>query len=209
MLSRSLAVLALVLLVAPPVLAAGMQDVDKRRAQQPPPPPSAAPPVRTPPPNPPGTMIPPQTPPVLQEPKTIEPPRRLRGKDVNVQIEITISDQTGAAAPDKKVVSLLAADQTMGRVRASADASRAGVGMVGTRLNVDARPTVLEGDRILLELTLEYAPLRESPVTQQPTILNESITMILVNGKPLMISQAADPISDRKMTVEVKAVVVR
>ena len=81
--------------------------------------------------------------------------------------------------------------------------------MVGTRLNVDARPTLLESDRILLELTLEYTPLRESAVTQQPTILNESITVILVNGKSLMISQAADPISDRKMTVEVKAAVVR
>jgi hypothetical protein len=138
-----------------------------------------------------------------------EAARKIRGKDLNVQIEITISDQAGSATPDKKVVTLLAADQTMGRVRANAHAQQANVGMVGTELNVDARPIILDNDRILLELTLEYSPLRQSPVTQQPTNLNEQISVILQNGKPLTISQAADPVSDRKMTVEVKATVLK
>jgi hypothetical protein len=139
----------------------------------------------------------------------LEVSRKIRGKDVNVHIEITISDQAGAGAADKKVVSLLAADQTMGRVRANAHAQQANVGFVGTELNVDARPLVMDNDRILLELTLEYSPLRPSPVTQQPTNLNESISVILINGKPLTISQAADPVSDRRMTVEVKATVLK
>jgi hypothetical protein len=134
-------------------------------------------------------------------------------RDVNVQIELTISDQIGSAAPEKKVVSLLAADQTMGQVRANARASRANVGFVGTGLNVDARPMILDGDRIMVELKLEYMPFLPSQgpgaPTQEPTNLNESITVILQNGKPLTISQAADPISDRKMTVEVKASIVR
>jgi hypothetical protein len=138
-----------------------------------------------------------------------EASRKIRGKDVNVHIEITISDQSGAGASDKKVVSLLAADQTMGRVRANAHAQQANVGFVGTELNVDARPILIDNDRILLELTLEYSPLRPSPVTQQPTNLNESISVILINGKPLTISQAADPVSDRRMTVEVKATVLK
>jgi hypothetical protein len=139
----------------------------------------------------------------------LEVSRKIRGKDVNVHIEITISDQAGGGAADKKVVSLLAADQTMGRVRANAHAQQANVGFVGTELNVDARPLVMDNDRILLELTLEYSPLRSSPVTQQPTNLNESISVILINGKPLTISQAADPVSDRRMTVEVKATVLK
>lgn len=140
---------------------------------------------------------------------SLEASRKIRGKDVNVQIEITITDQSGSSAPDKKVVTLLAADQTMGRVRANAHAQQANVGMVGTELNVDARPIVMDNDRIILELTLEYSPLRPSPVTQQPTNLNEAITVILQNGRPLTISQAADPVSDRKMTVDVKATVLK
>lgn len=138
-----------------------------------------------------------------------EAPLKIRGRDLNVQVEVTIGDQIGATAPEKKVVSLLAADRTMGRVRANAHAQRGDMGFVGTVLNVDARPIVLDNDRILLELTLEYSPLRETQVKQQPTNLNESLSVILQNGKSLMVSQAADPISDRRMTVEVKATIVR
>ena len=205
---RRFLIVALVLL-ATPTFAFAVETGEHRRAQQSP---------RTPPPTPaPGQILPvkPSQPATRDAPPSPEDlivrqsARKLRGKDVNVHVEITIADQTGTAAPDKKIISLLVADQTMGRVRASANANRASVGMVGTGLNVDARPMVLESDRILLELTLEYTPLRESAVTQQPTVLNESISVILVNGKPLTISQAADPISDRKMTVEVKATVQR
>jgi hypothetical protein len=158
----------------------------------------------TPAPGAPGVLQPGPAPPI-----PFEAQKRIRGRDVNVQVEITISDQSGSGPADKKVVTLLAADQTMGRVRANAHAQQANVGMVGTELNVDARPVVMDNDRILLELTLEYSPLRPSPVTQQPTNLNESLHVILQNGKPLTISQAADPVSDRRMTVEVRATVLK
>ena len=141
------------------------------------------------------------------------PPRaetaRGRGKEVNVQVEITISDQSGTSAAEKKVVTLLAADGTTGRVRANASARQENVGFVGTVLNVDARPMLLDNDRVLLELTLEYTPLRPSPVQQAPTNLNESLTVILQNGRSLTVSQAADPVSDRRMTVDVKATILR
>ena len=151
--------------------------------------------------------------PATQPAPAPEPPRvtvsRGRGKEFNVQVEITISDQSGSSAPEKKVVTMLAADQTMGRIRANAHARQENMGMVGTELNVDARPVLLENDRILLELTLEYSPLRPSPVQQNPTNLNESLVVILQNGRPLTVSQAADPVSDRRMTVEVKATILR
>jgi hypothetical protein len=78
-----------------------------------------------------------------------------------------------------------------------------------TSLYVDARPVALDNDRIQLELTVEFAPLRESQVSQRPTGLNESISVIRQNGKSLVVPQAADPIGDRKMTVEVKATIVK
>jgi hypothetical protein len=147
----------------------------------------------------------------IPTPPEREPARKSRGRDLNVQVEVVITDQTGTLPAGKKTVSLLAADQTMGRVRASADANKANLGRVASNLNVDAWPTILDGDKILLQLTLEYRPLLESQVadSQHPTNLNESLTIILTNGKPLTISQAADPITDRRMTVEVKATILK
>ena len=169
------------------------------------------PPVQRPPGKPPVTLPTPPPTPVAQPPPEAPPGpvRKLRGRDANLQIEITISDQLGGEAPQKKVVSMLVADQTMGRIRASAQAQRDKVGFVGTGLNVDARPVMLEGDRILLELTVEYTPYRESQVTQSPTVLNESLSVILQSGKPMVVSQAADPVTDRKMTLEVRATVAK
>ena len=198
---RPIAVALLVLGMAVPNFASVLQERPPQAPRSPSPPPGQ--------PGPGQLAIPPPSAPA-PPPET----RRVRGpaKDLNVHIELTISDQLGTAAPEKKVVSLLAADQTMGQVRASARASRANVGFVGAGLNVDARPIVLEGDRVLVELKLEYQPfLPAGPNAppQEPTNLNESISVILQNGKPLTISQAVDPISDRRMTVEVKATIVR
>jgi hypothetical protein len=44
---------------------------------------------------------------------------------------------------------------------------------------------------------------------QRPSGINQSQTVILQSGKPLVVSQAADPISDRKVLVEVKATVLK
>ena len=137
------------------------------------------------------------------------PPRRSRGRDVNVQVEITIGDQLATAAPDKRVVSMLIADGALGRIRSSV-----GGGMVvtniepGAVLNIDARPDVLEGDRISIELTIEYRPASNDS-GKRLAQLHEMLTVILQNGKPQLVSQAADPVTDRKMTVEVRASVIK
>jgi hypothetical protein len=198
----------------PPAAAATVDEVTTVQAKpdQPPPPPpeTQKPGVR-----PPTTSPPPDKLANPTDKLAIPPPAapgvpKMRGRDLNLQVEITISDQLGTQTPDKKVVSMLVADATFGRIRASADAQRTGVGMVGTGLNVDARPTVLNGDRILLELTVEYTPFRESgQITQRPTVLNESLSVILQSGKPMVVSQAADPVADRKIAVEVRASIVK
>jgi hypothetical protein len=198
----------------PPAAAATVEEaatVQAKPDQPPPPMPLGVLPPETQKPvgRPPLAIPPPDKPPTPLE-KPAPGVSKMRGRDLNLQVEITISDQLGTQTPDKKVVSMLVADGTFGRIRASADAQRTGLGMVGTGLNVDARPTVLEGDRILLELTVEYTPFRESgQVTQRPTVLNESLSVILQSGKPVTVSQAADPVTDRKMSVEVRASIVK
>jgi hypothetical protein len=150
---------------------------------------------------PPSTSTPAPAPaPQAEAPRVLEPPRKVRGRDANVRVELTITDQAGAATADKKVVMMLVADAAFGRIRSVANNASAA-------LNVDVRPLLLEGDRIQLELTIEYNPILPEgiPAPRRPSGLNEQITVMLQNDKPLTISQAADPVSDRKMTVEVRA----
>jgi hypothetical protein len=41
------------------------------------------------------------------------------------------------------------------------------------------------------------------------TDISESLTVILEDGKPLVVSQSADPGSDRKVRVEIKATILK
>jgi hypothetical protein len=81
-------------------------------------------------------------------------------------------------------------------------------------INVDARPAIVlkEPNKINVGFGLEYSPKsRSEPEEMEPGMasINERLTLILESGKPLLISQAADPASDRKITVELTATILK
>jgi hypothetical protein len=124
----------------------------------------------------------------------------------NVQVELTLTDQIGSAAPIKKTVSMIVSSGNWGKIRNNA----ASTGRFPVALNVDARPFVSIEGPIQLELTIYYYPPQGDPKEPgTPTELNQSMTVVLQSGKPMSISQAADPASDRKITVEAKATVLK
>ena len=124
----------------------------------------------------------------------------------NVQVELTLTDQVGTAAPDKKTVSMIVASGNWGKIRNTA--ARVGPTQIG--LNVDARPFVSTDGPIQLELTIYYYPPNtETRNPTMPTELNQSMTVVLQNGKSMQISQAADPTMDRKVTIDAKATVLK
>ena len=131
----------------------------------------------------------------------------------NVQIELTLTDQVGAQPAEKKTVSMIASSGNWGKIRSAANIFPPGEQPYMVELNVDARPFVSIEGQVQLELTLEYAPLKTGDPKvgprQRPSGLNQSQTIILQSGKPLIVSQAADPINDRKVVVEVKATVLK
>jgi hypothetical protein len=128
----------------------------------------------------------------------------------NVQIELTLSDQLGNAAPEKKVVSMIVASGNWGKIRSAGMVRLVDNERIGVDLNVDARPLVSIDGPIQLEVTLNYSPPADKDSSKQrPTGINQSQTVVLQSGKPLTISQAADPITDRKVIVEVKATVLK
>jgi hypothetical protein len=90
-------------------------------------------------------------------------------------------------------------------------------------LNLDVREITIDGNYIRLRLTLEYSPLDErladtdprtaTVATAPPGIANfqETLSLVLENGKPLVVAQTSDPVPsrDRKQMVEVKATILK
>jgi hypothetical protein len=149
----------------------------------------------------------------LKEQQAQNNPRFVRTL-TNVQIELSLTDQIGTQAPEKKTVSMIASSGSWGKIRSSGHVFPPGEPPYAVELNVDARPFVSTEGQVQLELTFVYAPLKsggdpkEGP-KPRPSGINQSQTVILQSGRPLVVSQAADPISDRKVVVEVKATVLK
>ena len=129
---------------------------------------------------------------------------------LNVRIEITILEQTGQAAPAKKVVTLLTSDRQNGSIR-SGGTVRAGEQRRAVAINVDARPTLLRENSMRLDLALEYQPQVPAGIAAEPGLwtVKEHVNVVVESARPLLVSETFDPTSDRRVTVEVKATVVR
>jgi hypothetical protein len=138
---------------------------------------------------------------------------------VNIRIEVSITDQTGSNTPAKKVVSMIAGDRQSTNIRSSASVPVKMVGSTGynyrnVTINVDARPTIVqkEPNKISVTFGLEYFPKSaggQEEMEPGMASLSERLGLILESGKPMMVSQAADPTSDRKITVEVTATILK
>ncbi len=118
---------------------------------------------------------------------------------------MTISDSLSADVQSKKTVTMLTSDGHSGQIRSSG-----GEGLI----NIDARPSVQRDGRIFLQLTVEYRPELSPQQVQQSgtsrlTMFTESLSLIVSDSKPVIASQSADPRSERKVSLEVTATIVK
>jgi hypothetical protein len=122
---------------------------------------------------------------------------------LNIKLELTITDpREGMKAPSRTVTMLLQ-DREDGRLRTDQ-------GPLNGKLGVDARPEILANGLIRVLLTLEYRPQAGEGHKALPSTLSETVTAILEDGKPLVVSQSADSASERgAVKVELKATVLR
>jgi glucose/arabinose dehydrogenase len=127
-----------------------------------------------------------------------QPSVRTPSQLANIRIELTITDQRTDVQTPPKTVTLLVEDRQSGRIR---------TGRNNVVLNVDARPEVVRDNRIRVMLSLEYTP--QDTDRTSPMSISQTVAALLDDGKPLVVSQSADPSSDRKVKVELKATIVR
>ncbi|HKV99252.1 MAG TPA: hypothetical protein VJN96_05485, partial [Vicinamibacterales bacterium] len=121
----------------------------------------------------------------------------------NIRVEVTLTDTGTPDNSGKKSVSMIVVDNNNGQIRSQ------GPGAI--MLNVDAMPHIRPDGKIYLSIGLYYLPeaITTAGRTTSAATLNEAVSVIVVDGKPMMISQSADPRGDRKVTVEVTATVVK
>jgi len=150
--------------------------------------------------------------PTAQKPErpALQPPPPPEGQPVNIKIELTITDQAGPGETAKRTVSMIVADRKNGSIRSQ------GQVLVSNRfvviLNVDATPRIVKDGTIRLDLGLEYAPKPSSENAasgEGRAQLNERLSLMVESGKAMMISQASDPTSDRRIAVELTATILK
>ena len=148
----------------------------------------------------------------LQTPKVQLRPAK--GQPLNIKVEFTITDQVGSKPPTKKTVMATIADAADSRIRSTVTgAVKRGSNwdMRNSPLSVDISPTV-EGSKIRVEFALEYNLNDEPTIEGAPsstTQVSERLAVLLNDGVSAIVAQAMDPMTDRKVTVEVKATILK
>ena len=147
----------------------------------------------------------------------------------NVKVDVTITEQSGTAAPVKKVVSLVVADGRQSGVRSNTNAPIANGTVRDLPLNIDASVNLTPDQRVLLDLRFLYAsvnvmaplageanptpttPGEKAAAASKPgySSIQDSLTFLLTPGQPVIAARSADAVTDRTVTVEVKAEIVR
>jgi glucose/arabinose dehydrogenase len=148
------------------------------------------------------------------EPAAAKAPPEPAPLPYNIRIEVVITDQAGPGDSAKKTVSMIVGDRQSNSIRTSAQVRQQEGSYRNVNINVDARPTInpKEPNKLLLSFGLEYQPKAAgASTTADPNYsnLSQRLSLNLESGKPLLVSQAADPTSDRKITVEVTATILK
>jgi hypothetical protein len=145
-----------------------------------------------------------------QEKPAPKPPAP-EGLPHNIRVELTITDQAGPGEAAKRTVSMIVADRKNGSVRSSGVVLTSG-GRFNVSLNVDAMPVIIKDGLMRLDVSLEYVPKPGSENASSGEgrgSLNERLSLLVESGKPLIVSQASDPTSERRISVELTATLLK
>jgi hypothetical protein len=136
----------------------------------------------------------------------------------DVRLDVTITDQSGAAKPITKTVSLIVADRADGSIHSETRVPFARKNVPTPAwdwetlpLNVNVWPTIMSDGHVRVKLSLNYRTAGGSAdsgdAPRSTAAVTKDITAVLSDGKSLVLSTSADAATDRKVTVELKATI--
>jgi hypothetical protein len=140
-------------------------------------------------------------------------PRPMGETNIRLDLTISVTDQRGAALLPAKTATIHVVDRDNGRIRMGRSANSAptpDAAFVTTPvLNVDANPMVMPTGRVRVNLSFEYRAGGPEADKLEPIHINERLSAIVEDGKPMVVSQTTDPASDRNVKVELKATILK
>ena len=160
------------------------------------------------------------------QPMPIETSRPPKSSNQNVRVDVTISLKTDGK-PLTKTLSMVCGDgkTALGRAGIEIPVPAQIIGTPGTppvtsysyknvSVNVDAVPQILDANRVLLRLKLNFSTVYKPDGTQasQPSFGNgshDAFGIVMDSGKPIVVTEAADGETGRAYSVEVKATILK
>ena len=148
------------------------------------------------------TVVPLQSPPAAAAPSPQKPPPvnlEEGGQPLNIRLDVSVTDQSTQGTAQPRSLMVLLVDRAVGRTRAA---------FQDRSIAVDARPVMVDG-RIRVNLTIQSDHFRHLATDPEDPTMNwrNSFSLLLENGKPLVVLETNDAVTKRKMSIEVKATI--
>jgi hypothetical protein len=129
-------------------------------------------------------------------------------------VDVTIQSKGGTGAGFSKTMTMLVADRRATTLTAQARATTLTAPFDPRRLNGTVTAGLLRDGKIDMSLNLDIdvsdvSEGAESDKERAGTIYRGILNFVLDSGKPMLVSKSADPLSDRTVTVEVKATLLK
>jgi hypothetical protein len=141
----------------------------------------------------------------------------------NLRFDVAILDEGGGAPPTRKNVSIIArgnnqtasvrSEGTLNSTHPISIAMRAQSINIGLKVDVRGMhsqwmPSALPSGKIAGRVAVEYQPYSPE-VKSLPSSVTTQVDAVFDEGRKMVIAQAADPLSDRRTTIEVTVTVLK
>ncbi len=133
----------------------------------------------------------------------------------NVTIELTLTEIGGDSAPVVRTLTMQVPDRQSGGSRRGEQSTAAFSADSPSRqresaaFTADAQPIVYPDNSVLVALTLDYVPGAPAAGRASGIALHETMRVMVSSGQPVVVAQASDPTGARRVTVTLKATVVK
>ena len=146
--------------------------------------------------------------PAARAEQTPDAPARRAGKPVNVRVEVTVTEQVGSKPAHSKQLILTTADGESAQIRNQPEVATPGP-VLAAPFSVDAHPRLLDGNRLLLMLSIDYNVVDATSEKGARNQVRSRQDIVLESGKPLVVSESTDPMTERRVTVTVTATILK